>query len=651
MSDVTVPDAHEPGQVAPRSVSRRSTQMQRALQASILLAQHITSILELEPLLQQATELIHDRYDYDFVAVFLIDPAGSVLLRRSYTGAALSDAPTKVRLDDGNPVGQAAQSRQMLSMSIRPVSGKPDEPSVAGVRLLVPLEVGGQLLGVLDIQGRDPEAFAEGDVAVVRSLAGQVAVAIQNALRYRAEQRRRRFAEKLVDVGRALSRVLDLDAVLYLILKQVNDIVPHDRGSIMLQSDDREAVMVVAERGFAEQSSPLEVRIPIKAGDVFHTIRETQQPLMIGDVQSRSDWEYVANLPPARSWLGVPLILQGEVIGMLSLTREQPVPYADEEVMLSTAFAHQASVALHNARLYDRISRINERLAETIDELEQRTEDLRIAYKQLERLDRTKSDFINVASHELRTPLTVLSGYSQMLLGDPQVKANDYHYQLVAGINAGTVRLHKIIDNMVDMARIDGRVLKLHPEPLFAAVLIRSVRSTLEEIFEQRGIEVAVDPSLDGLPLIEADTEATRKVFYHLMVNAIKYTPDGGQVRVHGSVLPSGHAHCPDGGIEIIVSDTGIGIAREAQELIFAKFYQTGEISMHSSGIAKFKGGGPGLGLAIARGIVEAHGGKIWVESPGYDEQRCPGSDFHVVLPLTPRILLDNEDQIWRQVL
>ena len=86
--------------------------------------------------------------------------------------------------------------------------------------------------------------------------------------------------------------------------------------------------------------------------------------------------------------------------------------------------------------------------------------------------------------------------------------------------------------------------------------------------------------------------------------------------------------------VEIVVADTGIGIDPALRDLVFAKFYQTGTISLHSTGKVKFKGGGPGLGLAIARGIVEAHAGRIWVESPGYDEENCPGSQFHVVLPI-----------------
>jgi signal transduction histidine kinase len=117
------------------------------------------------------------------------------------------------------------------------------------------------------------------------------------------------------------------------------------------------------------------------------------------------------------------------------------------------------------------------------------------------------------------------------------------------------------------------------------------------------------------------------------VINAIKYTPDGGTITISGKELPLS-SELPKGGIEIVVSDTGIGIDPRFKELIFAKFYQTGELALHSSGKTKFKGGGPGLGLAIARGIVEAHHGKLWVESPGYDETNCPGSQFHVVLPL-----------------
>ncbi|RPI32915.1 MAG: sensor histidine kinase, partial [Chloroflexota bacterium] len=131
-----------------------------------------------------------------------------------------------------------------------------------------------------------------------------------------------------------------------------------------------------------------------------------------------------------------------------------------------------------------------------------------------------------------------------------------------------------------------------------------------------------------------ADPEALRKVFSQLVSNAIKFTPDGGTIQIDGRVVPGGTRNMPDGGVEITVSDTGIGIAPEFQELIFTKFYQTGKLELHSTGKTKFKGSGAGLGLAIAKGIIEAHGGKICAESPGYDEVKCPGSKFRVILPI-----------------
>lgn len=124
------------------------------------------------------------------------------------------------------------------------------------------------------------------------------------------------------------------------------------------------------------------------------------------------------------------------------------------------------------------------------------------------------------------------------------------------------------------------------------------------------------------------------KVFYQLVINAIKYTPDGGTITVSGVIVSPGEMNLPEGGVEIIVADTGIGIKPEFLEVIFTKFYKTGELALHSTGKTKFKGSGPGLGLAITKGIVEAHGGRVWADSSGMDEETCPGSQFHVVLPL-----------------
>jgi signal transduction histidine kinase len=425
-----------------------------------------------------------------------------------------------------------------------------------------------------------------------------------------------RLAENLVSVGRALTGTLDLAQVLDLVLEHLSQMVEYDRIAVMLAVGDE--MEMVAARGFPANMQPSRIRISLLGdeNDIYRQIYLSQRPLSIPDVSKRPDWQYVEGLPPARSWLGVPLIRSNVVIGQLSITRETLHPFTDSEVTLASTFAGQAAIALENARLYDRITR---------------------AYEQLERLDRTKSDFIEVASHELRTPLTILQTASQILVNDPAIKSNPYHLEMVTSVQSGTHRLHEIVESMLDMAKIDSRTLQLHPRPLPVPMLLQTVCNSFRKVLAERRLELKLE-DMRGLPEVTADLEGLRKVFYHLIGNAIKYTPDGGQITISGRPLTDDKAAPPEGGIEIIVSDTGIGIDPQMHEAIFEKFYQTGQVALHSTGKTKFKGGGPGLGLTIARGIVQAHGGRLWVESQGYDETTCPGSQFHVVLPLTPLV-------------
>lgn len=206
------------------------------------------------------------------------------------------------------------------------------------------------------------------------------------------------------------------------------------------------------------------------------------------------------------------------------------------------------------------------------------------------------------------------------------------HQQMVSGIYDGAVRLHEIINTMLDMAKIDSRALQLHMQTVKLATVLQHVHEGFKDTLADRDLTLVFD--LPALPTLEADSNELKKVFQQLLINAIKYTPDGGSITVTGRAVPVGEERLAAEGVEIVVRDTGIGIDPDFQELIFTKFYQTGEVALHSSGKTKFKGGGPGLGLAIAKGITEAHGGHLWVESPGYDEATCPGSTFHVLLPL-----------------
>jgi signal transduction histidine kinase len=160
--------------------------------------------------------------------------------------------------------------------------------------------------------------------------------------------------------------------------------------------------------------------------------------------------------------------------------------------------------------------------------------------------------------------------------------------------------------------------------------LIDRTRKAFAESLEERKITLTVD-GLASLPEVKADKDLLYKVFYHVVMNAIKYTPDGGDITISGRV--DNH---DNGGpyVEIKITDTGIGVDPQYRELVFEKFYQTGEVLLHSSGKTKFKGGGPGLGLAISRGIMDAHHGRIWIESPGHNEETNPGTTVFIRLPV-----------------
>ena len=166
------------------------------------------------------------------------------------------------------------------------------------------------------------------------------------------------------------------------------------------------------------------------------------------------------------------------------------------------------------------------------------------------------------------------------------------------------------------------------PEDMEVEPVIEKVKKAFESAFEERSLTFTTQ-GLADLPIIHADTELLYKLFYHVIGNAIKYTPDGGSITINARTITEDSKE-PE--IEIAVKDTGIGIDPQYRELVFEKFYQTGEVLLHSSGKTKFKGGGPGLGLAIARGIMNAHHGRIWLESPGHSELTNPGTTVYMRL-------------------
>ncbi|GAB4405031.1 MAG: hypothetical protein OHK003_32810 [Anaerolineales bacterium] len=255
--------------------------------------------------------------------------------------------------------------------------------------------------------------------------------------------------------------------------------------------------------------------------------------------------------------------------------------------------------------------------------------DLQKANKVLRQLDRNKLEFIQVAAHELRTPMTVLKGYANLLSSAPEIQANATLSMVADGITKGADRMHVVVNTMLDITRIDSEDLALRTSPILIKQLVKEVMSGLKKAASERTIELVYFQEADT-PLIHGDPALLHKALHHLIINAIKYTPNGGKVTV--STRPA-QMENEARGVLVTVQDTGIGLDVEHHELVFEKFYQAGHAAIHSSGTTSFKGGGPGLGLAIVRGVARAHGGKAWVESAGYDEVNFPGCTFSLWLP------------------
>jgi len=358
---------------------------------------------------------------------------------------------------------------------------------------------------------------------------------------------------------------------------------------------------------------------------------QEQRPLLQYDLDLLPAYRAVSSLE--REWFSrlesevyLPIFSKREWIGMLALgAKISGNRYTEEDLVTLSALANQTAVALENARLVDNLVQLNTELRQAYRSLDK-------ANRDLERLDQTKSDFISIASHELRTPLTTMVGYTEMLLEDESLPS--VVKEMIKGISKGTRRLHEIMDSMFDIVQIDTRTLQLHVISVEIGTLVKEVGKSLEKTFRERNQTLTID--LPSLPTVKADPNLLKKLFQHLLSNAIKFTPNDSKITVTARAIPTQSTDLPNGGVEIIVSDTGVGVSQDSRDIIFSKFYQPGDLSKHSTSKTRFKGSGAGLGLALSKGILEAHGGRIWVESPGYDEVTFPGSHFHVLLPLTP---------------
>jgi signal transduction histidine kinase len=366
-------------------------------------------------------------------------------------------------------------------------------------------------------------------------------------------------------------------------------------------------------------------------GRLVAHFRNIRRPLSQYDVDMLS-W-FQAMPADERQWLTelfldlyVPILVADQPVALLALgSRARGQTYSEGDLATLMILAGQTGIALENARLLDDLRAVQ-------DDLHLLGTELAETNRQLQRLDQVKTDFIAIASHELRTPLTQIYGYSDVLSSLTGDELNDAQAvnAFVGGISRGAMRLKRVIDAMIDVLLIETGELALHLVPIPVSIVVQNAVETLQPAASQRGVSLSVR-DLSDLPYVQADAVRLGQVFVSLLSNAIKFSPDGCEIVVSGRL----DASATDGAhVEVLVVDQGIGIDPEHKDLVFEKFYRAESTLLHSTDDVNFKGAGPGLGLSIAKGIVVAHGGQLWVDSSGRDEESCPGSTFHIRLPV-----------------
>jgi signal transduction histidine kinase len=274
----------------------------------------------------------------------------------------------------------------------------------------------------------------------------------------------------------------------------------------------------------------------------------------------------------------------------------------------------------------EKVEKLQEHTKHLVDSLEQTITELRDANDKLRRMEKVKTDFIVLSGHELRTPLTLIYGYSHLLLS-PQLQehVSPQAKEMLEKISNASERLSSVLEDIVNVALIAADQLELTFDAVDLGALALAIIEQFRPASQERGQRLETS-NLEGLVHIQGDQNYLRRAIANVISNAIKFTPDGGLIQVW----------CEEQNdtLDLVVRDTGIGIDREEQEHIFDKFYVLENTELHSTSTTSFKGGGMGLGLSVVRGIIEAHGGRVCVESKGHDEETLPGSTFHLILPI-----------------
>jgi GAF domain-containing protein len=467
----------------------------------------------------------------------------------------------------------------------------------------IPLLSEGKPVGSLAVLRAEVRPFTNTEVALLQTFADQAVIAIENVRLFKELKDRTaalgRSVEQLTalgEVGRAVSSTLDLETVLTTIVSRAVQLSGLDGGVVFEYEEGAEEFVqrVATETGGARAAARRGARFR-KGQGVLGRTAITLEPAQVPDITVPGAYESPRrdNLIESgiRAILAVPMVREGQLIGGLVVSRNRPGQFPTETIDLLRTFATQSALAIQNARLYQ--------------EIEDKS-------RQLEAASRHKSEFLANMSHELRTPLNAVIGFSEVLLqrmfGELNAKQDEY----LKDIYASGQHLLSLINDILDLSKVEAGRMELAPAPFHLPSALDNAVTLVKERATRHGITLdqAIDP---GLGELVGDERKVKQVLLNVLSNAVKFTPEGGRI-----TLKAGKT---DRGVEISVTDTGVGIAPEDQAAIFEEFRQVGHDETR-------KQEGTGLGLTLAKKFVELHGGRIWVES-----EVGRGSTFTFTLP------------------
>lgn len=479
-------------------------------------------------------------------------------------------------------------------------------------------------------------------------------VSTQRAIEQELRQKNRDLA-LLNSIAHQSSEIHDQQALLNTTLTTIAEAMDADAGGIFLLRHEGNDFLLAARYQIPEEVHHELSRLQPGQG-LAGTVAATGHPRSSVDLQTdRRTWAKSIARTSWRGFQAVPIQARDRVKGVLFLCCNKKRVFRRDEVQLLTAVGRQLGAAiegvelLENLRWQDRINRATNR---ELNESRRRLKDNLIrqheARQTLERLERMKNNFLALASHELRTPLTcILTGTE--LLTEQKDNLEPNQLRLLDAIRDGGERLREIVDNLLEVARLEAQSIYLGRERINLPLMLQRVEEELRPLVQQNSqrFELELPEPVDGLL---GDADHLHRTLMRILENAVKFTPEGGVIRlstkrVSGQSIAMAKAELEPFTREffrrplaksylcIDIRDSGIGIQPDELPRIFDKFYEIGDISGHHTSKSRFGGKGVGLGLTLARGMIEAHGGMIWATSAGLDQG---GSTFHILLPLTP---------------